>query len=103
MGMFARRSRNPECISAQAERANARAAASFGHTPFSGNHSCSASAMASESQINWLSRHSTGTRREGDQRSISASHSALWKRSFFSVNGMPSCFNSTQGRMDHDE
>jgi len=32
-----------------------------------------------------------------------ASHSSLWKRSFFSSNGMPSCFRSTHGLMDHDE
>jgi hypothetical protein len=72
-------------------------------TPFSGNHSCNASAMASVSHTVWSPFHRTGTRREGDQRSISASHSVEWKRSFFSSNGMPSCFISTHGRIDHDE
>jgi hypothetical protein len=60
MGMFERRSRKPECISAAAQRAKARETGSFGHTPLSGNHSCTASAMASESHTVCLSRHSTG-------------------------------------------
>ena len=41
----------PECISAEIERACARAAASFGQMPFSGNFSARYSMIASESQV----------------------------------------------------
>ena len=103
MGMFARRLRKPACISAQAERAKARASGSSGQTPRSGNHSATVSAMASVSQTATPPRHRTGTSPEGDRRPMPASHSSVSKRSFLSSKSMPSWASSTQARIDHDE
>src|SRR5260221_3715303 len=103
IGMWLRRSRKPECISAAIERAKARAASSRGHTPICGCHSLSVSMMASESHTDCSARHSTGTRRDGDQRAMPASHSLERKRSLFSSKPMPSSFMRTQGRIDHEE
>ncbi len=103
MGILARRSRKPACISDAADRAKARATGSVGHTPLSGNHSASVSMMASESQTAASPRQSTGTRPEGDQRPMPASHSSESKRSRLSSKAICSSVSSTHGRIDHEE
>ena len=62
--------------------------------------------MASVSQTEKSSSSSTGTLPAGEKRATSlrkAECGVKSKRSFTSSNGMPSCFISTQGRIDQDE
>jgi hypothetical protein len=108
MGQWVRSEPKPECISAQTLRARARACRSAGHSCLSGNFSAAYSAMASESQTAKPSSTRTGTRPAGLTRSTSRLKSESGelkesKRTIRSSKGMPACFSSTQGRMDHDE
>ncbi|MCY1377954.1 hypothetical protein D9M69_655540 [compost metagenome] len=79
----------------------------MGHSCLLGKCSARYSAIASVSQMAKPSSTSTGTLPMG--LTVRSSFlkteftSKESKRTIFSSNGMPACFMSTQGRMDHDE
>jgi hypothetical protein len=87
----------PECISAQALRAQARARASPGHTP--GVRSARYSTMASVSQITASPSTRQGTRPVGEKEW----NERVPNGTSFSSNGMPSVRISTHGRSDQEE
>jgi hypothetical protein len=87
----------PECISAAAQRANARAAASAGHTPAC--RSPTYSVMPSESQTVVAPSTRQGTLPVGEN-ALKASPPKGTSRSW---KGIPSSRMSTHGRSDHDE
>ena len=97
----------PECISAQTQRARARARASVGHSCLPGKRSARYSAIASVSQTARPSSTSTGTRPAGLRRRASVLNfepgENASKRSITSSNGMPAWVISTHGRIDHEE
>ena len=66
IGMLLRRLVKPLCISAQTERACARAFGSAGHSCARGKRSASVSQMASESHTVMSPSTSTGTRPAGE-------------------------------------
>ena len=101
IGRKVRRAEKPLCISAQADRASARAARSAGHK--AGWLSARYSAMASESQIVTPSAIRTGTLPEGDQGRIRSAVSACRSGITTSSNGRRSCLSSSQGRSDQEE
>ena len=103
IGMFSRRSTKLECISAEIERAWARAAAEGGHRPASGLRSFRYSAMASESQTARPRCSRTGTRPEGECFRIAACVSGLSSGTTISSNSMPAILAISQPRSDHDE
>ena len=96
-----RSAKNPECISAAAERAQARAAASAGHTP--AWRSPTYSVIASESQTVMGPSTSAGTLPVGEKPRKASGFCAPPKGTRFSWNGMFNSRSSTQGRSDHEE
>ena len=97
-----RRCPNPECISAQAERANARATGSSGHMP--GCRSARYSAIASESQTTVSPSCRQGTRADGENARFAGSGAASPRsETIASRNGAPESFVTSQPRSDHDE
>jgi hypothetical protein len=102
-GICPRRWPKPECISAQTERARARARASSGQTLSAGKRSARYSTIASVSQTAKSPSSSTGTRPAGDTFAISVRKASPNSGSTRSRNGMPRWRISSQGRSDHDE
>jgi len=96
-----RSSLNPECISAAALRAQARASGSAGQIP--GCRSARYSAMASESQTTVSPSMRHGTLPLGHSFRKLSQRDASPKRSKRSVNSIPRSRMSTHGRSDHDE
>ena len=98
-----RRPAKPECISAQTERAIARAATSCGHRCLSGNCSARYSQMARLSQIVISPAISTGTRPAPEYSAMRVAVSGWSSSTRTSWNGMPNAVSATHGRIDHDE
>ena len=92
---------NPECISAAAHRAQARAAGSAGHTP--GWRSARYSVMASESHTTVAPSWRQGTFPLGEMARKPPSGPGGPKGRSRSSKGMPRVRSSTHGRSDHDE
>ena len=91
----------PECISAAAQRAQARASGSAGQTPAC--RSARYSTIASESQTTVPPSSRQGTLPVGENaRNLPWLPPSL-KGTSFSSNGMPSVVSRLQGRSDHDE
>jgi hypothetical protein len=91
-----------ECISAHAERANARAIGSSGHMP--GCRSARYSAIASESQTTVSPSCRQGTRADGENARFSGFGSASPRSdTITSRNGAPDSLAMSQPRSDHDE
>ena len=103
MGRRSRRCENPAWISAQIERARARAARSDGQTPRSGSFSARYSAIARLSQTTTSPSISTGTLPTGEYRRTFALNAGSLKLSFSSSKGISRWLRSSQGRSDHDE
>ena len=115
MGKWLRRAPKPLCMSAHTLRARARVGTLAGHSFLSGKDSATYSAMARVSHtargwpvaFRWALSSSTGTLPTGLTLSM------VWRkcepasnesnRTICSVNGMPACVSSTQGRMDQEE
>ncbi|OWK20489.1 hypothetical protein AJ88_29350 [Mesorhizobium amorphae CCBAU 01583] len=90
-----------ECISAAAERAQARALASTGQTPWW--RSARYSTMASESQTAQPSSTRHGTRPLGENGRYKFQLDPVGNGVRRSSNGMSRVRISTHGRSDHDE
>ena len=91
----------PECISAAAQRAHARASAPAGHRP--GWRSARNSLMPSESQTTVSPSRRQGTLPEGEKARKASKLEPRANGRMCSTNGMARARNSTQGRSDHDE
>ncbi len=96
-----RRVAKPECISAAAQRDQARAASSAGHSP--GCRSARYSAIASESHTTVSPSRRQGTLPEGENERNAAKFEPRPNGRMCSVNAMPRARSSTQGRSDQDE
>src|SRR3972149_6984924 len=96
-----RSSKKPECISAAALRAHARAAASTGQTWAC--RSAKYSTIESESHTSNSPSFRQGTLPDGDTSAMESCPGASPKGMRVSVNGMESSRFSTQGRKDHEE
>jgi hypothetical protein len=107
MGQAERKALKPECISAEIERAMARAARPRGHTGRSGRISAMYSMMASESQTATLPSTRAGTLPAAEYLRTSAFHSGVSigsvKGTSTSSNGTPSWRMRIQGLSDQDE
>ena len=103
IGRCRRSAENPECISAESERASARAAGSRGQIARSGCVSATCSTMASESQITRSPSLSTGTLPAGLWRRISACAWGVSSGITISSKGIAKARISSHGRIDHDE
>jgi hypothetical protein len=101
--MSRRSAPKPACISALTDRATERAAASAGHSCWSGKRSLTYSQIASESHTLMSPSCSAGTRPEGDQAASCAAESGRYSGMRTSSKGMPAWRSSSQGRMDQDE
>ena len=93
----------PACISAEIERAVARASASAGHRPASGRSSARYSTIASESQIARPSCFSTGTLPAGECASSAACEPGSDRRTSTVSKSMPLRHAASQPRSDQDE
>ena len=78
IGMLARSSTKPACISAEIERAWARAATAAGHRPASGLRSFRYSAIASDSHTARPRCASAGTLPDGECLRIAAARNEPW-------------------------
>src|SRR6188768_2400181 len=96
-----RKAKKPECISALAHRAQARAVASAGQTP--AWRSARYSVMASESHTVVLPSTRQGTLPVGEKPRNASGLAAPPNGTRFSRNGMFSSRMSIQGRNDHEE
>ncbi len=103
IGILARSSAKPACISVEIERACARAAADGGHSPTSGFRSLRYSAIASDSQTARPRCSSTGTRPDGECLRIAACVSGRSSGITISSNSMPAILAISQPRSDQDE
>jgi len=103
IGMCVRSAAKLECISALIERARARAVASRGQSPRSGNVSARYSSMASESHTVTVPSFSAGNLPVGECSRTCRLESGWYKAMRCSTNGMPACFIASHGRRDHDE
>ena len=92
---------NELCISAQIERAHARATGSAGHMP--GCRSARYSAIASESQTTESPSCSAGTKPEGEKPRFAGLRPPPMSWTPTSRNGAPESFATNQPRSDHDE
>jgi len=102
IGISLRSAENPECISAQIERAHARATASAGHIP--GWRSARYSAIESESQTTVVPSCRHGTRIVGEnERNAGLSVPSVDSATGISLNGALDSFVVSQPRNDHDE
>jgi hypothetical protein len=103
IGMLLRRSAKLECISAEIDRAWARAAAEGGHSPASGFMSFRYSAMASESHTARPRCSSTGSRPDGECLRIAACVSGRSSGMTISSKSMLAILAISQPRNDQDE
>src|SRR5262245_56576917 len=101
MLMWLRRFGNPECISAESERAFARSAGSAGQSLrfFSARYS----RIASESHTVVLPSTSTGTFPAEENSRIASFETAPYKGIRFSSNSKPNTLSAIHGRSDQDE
>src|SRR5260370_15379614 len=102
MGRAERRLMKPECISPEIERQSARAAASGGSRPASGDSSLRYSAMASVSHTLTEPLVSEGTRKEGDRTKSSARIEGSPEPATCSSKPRPAVWHSSQPRTDHE-
>jgi len=91
----------PECISAAADRAQARAAASAGQTPAC--RSPTYSVIDNESQTVVAPSTRQGTLPVGEKTRNASGFCGPPKGTSTSRKGIPSSVINTQGRNDHDE
>ncbi|MNL03908.1 hypothetical protein D3C87_1244570 [compost metagenome] len=103
IGSWLRTLAKPECISAQTERASARAAGSAGQRAFSGKRSARYSEIDRESQTVMSPSTSVGTLPAGEYWAICAAKPGVPSRTGISSNAMPAWRSSSQGRSDQDE
>ena len=103
MGQVSRRAPKPECISAAAARAMARALASFGQSSASGKRSARYSEMARESQIVRSPSRRTGTRFDGDTAAMAAEAPSQRRATRSSSKAAPDLTITTQGRRDQED
>ena len=103
MGSCARSAGKPECISAAAQRASARASGSRGQPRPSSQVSLAYSQIASESQTTRPAWCSTGTLPVGERSGIARRNSSESSASRRSSKATPKCVSSSQGRSDHEE
>jgi hypothetical protein len=101
MGQPVRNAAKPECISAVALRAQARALLSVGQT--CGCFSAKYSVMANESHTVNSSSTSTGTLAVGEKDSKPVAPPPMGNGFKLSSNAMPSVRINTQGRSDQEE
>src|SRR5476651_2351295 len=103
IGMLLRSSLKPACISAEIERAWARAACEDGHRPASGLRSLRYSAIDSDSQIARPRCTITGTLPEGECFLIEVTVSGRSSGTMTSSNSIPAFLTISQPRSDQDE
>ena len=103
IGRLRRSAEKPECISADSERASARAAGSRGQIARSGCVSARCSTTASESQTTKAPSCSTGTFPAGLWRRISACAWGASSGITISSKGIAKARISSHGRIDQDE
>src|SRR3989440_12009465 len=100
---FWRSAGKPECISAHADRAVARATVSAGHPRVPGCVSARYSRIASESQMRISPSTSTGTFPDGEYLSTRSLEPAWYREMQTSSNAIAFCFMNSQGRRDQEE
>ncbi len=100
---FWRSAGKPECISAQTDRAVARATESAGQPRVPGCASARYSRIASESQTHVSPSISTGTFPEGEYLSSRSFELAWYRGTQTSSKAIPFCFMNSHGRRDHEE
>ena len=93
----------PECISAEIERATARASRRCGQSRSSGWRSARYSRMARLSHTTRPLVLSAGTLPEGEWRRIAALLSGCRNLMHSSAKGMPQCFRASHGRKLQEE
>jgi len=100
---FWRNAGKPECISAQTDRAVARATGSAGHPWTPGCASARYSRIASESQTQVSPSISTGTFPDGEYLSSRSLEPAWYKGMRTSSKVIAFCFMNNHGRSDQEE